>query len=163
METFEHILSVALQFLLLLSLLAVAFGGGCVAMFVYRGPIRWRRFRGGPFRSQYNLGARRPSDLYLHVTSAIANPGTRVGPRPGPSWPEGHPAWAEREETQASWAARAVLYELGVGVRLKKRTQTMTAFVPVAVPLAELDSAVEWAEEERVKAMAPEGEEPPAS
>lgn len=139
--------SIVLQLVLLLSLIAGAFLAGCATMLQYRGPVRFRRFRGGPFRGQHNLGAYRPSDLYLRLTSAIANPASRVGPRPGPSWPEDHPAWAEREETQASWSARAVLFELGIGVRLKKRTQTMTAFVPVAVPLSEIGDVVRWAEE----------------
>jgi hypothetical protein len=160
MEILKHVLS----FLLLLLLLVAAFGGGCVAMLVYRGPVRWRRFHGGPFRGQHNLGAHRPYDLYLRLMSAIANPQHRVGPRPGPSWPADHPAWAEREETQASWSARAALFELGVGVRLKKRTQTMTAFVPVAVPLSELRDVVEWARQADAEAAEQEqGEESPAS
>ncbi len=131
--------SIFFTLLLGLMLCAAAFLSGCIFMAQYRGPIRWKRFHGGPFRGQYNLGAVRPYDLYLRLTSAIANPGNRVGPRPGPTRPQDHPAYDNMLESLASWSARSVLYELGVGVRLQERTQTVTARVPVAVPLAEID------------------------
>lgn len=118
------------QAIVLFALLAGAFLAGCALMLTYRGPVKFGRFNGGPFKGKVNLGAYNVGEMHALLTIAIANPVRRVGGRRGPSWPEGHRAHADVEESQASWHARAAMYALGVGVRMEQRQVTAIVAVP---------------------------------
>jgi hypothetical protein len=43
------------------------------------------------------------------LARAIADPGSVVGPRLGPSWGEGNPGYSPNQETITRWGVRAVL------------------------------------------------------
>ncbi|GAA4439635.1 hypothetical protein [Phytohabitans houttuyneae] len=58
--------------------------------------------------------------LVKQLRQAIAEPGSVVGCRRGPSWRKNHPAYAEEPETVPAWSARAVLVVLGVGVEQRR-------------------------------------------
>ncbi len=47
--------------------------------------------------------------LEARIAFAVADPGSFVGDRRGPTWPSGHPAYDLRQETVSEWSARAVI------------------------------------------------------